>query len=492
MQRDARLCALLFTVLLLILAPAPPRAQAAGSPAILAARDRATVQYPDSVTFSVRLQSDVEIKKVVLEYGIQELACDAKSAKKNLTFAPAKSVEISWTWEIFRWEVPPPGARIHWRWHVTDSAGSELTTEVQTTIWLDKQHAWQTISSEQVDLYWYSGNQSFAKELSTSAVRVIHNLAQDIGLKFEQSISLFIYASDTDLLNAVPQLPDWAGGVAFPEYSIILFAAAPDEVSWGQMIEAHEITHLLINHFTFNCQETVEVPTWLSEGLAVYHEGWRNYGPDDPLEKAIANNTLISVRALSKTFPTQSDKVDLAYQEAYSLVKFLIDEFGREKILAVFEILRDGATGDEALKAVYDFNTDGLEDAWRARIGAQPRRVTATPTITSTATPTATPTLTTTSTPTATTTPTTTATPTATATSTATATLTPTASPTVTATPTPTPRPALIAATSLPFLIGVAACVWLMAAAIVVPFFIQRTRTKKRFSHGSNIEKKVM
>ena len=482
MQREAGVCTLLVTALLLILAPVPARAQADSSPAILAARDRAKVQYPDSVTFSVRLQSEAEIDKVVLEYGIQELTCDAKASKKNLTFTPAKSVEISWTWEIPPWEAPPPGARIHWRWHVTDSAGSKLTTEGQTTVWLDKQHAWQTISDEQVDLYWYSGNQSFGRELSTSAARVIQNLAQDIGLKFEQSIGIFVYASDNDLLDAVPQLPDWAGGVAYSEYSLILFAATPDEVSWGQMIAAHEITHLLINYFTFNCQETVEVPTWLSEGLAVYNEGWRNFGPDDPLEKAIANNTLISVRSLSKTFPMNEEKADLAYQEAYSLVSLLIEDFGREKILALFEALRDGATGDEALKAVYDFNTDGLEDAWRARIGAQPRRVTATPTVTSTATPTATPTLTTTSTPTATATPTTTATPTATATNTATSTLTPTASPTVTATSTPTPRTVLIAATRLPFLIGAAVCTWLMGAAIVVLLFIKRSRTKKYLS----------
>jgi hypothetical protein len=470
MRLDARGCTLLLTVLILIRAPSPAHAQAS----ILAARDRASMSYPDRITFSVRLQSEAEIEKVVLEYGTQDLTCEPGSRVKKLTFTPAKTVEVSWTWEIPLWDAPPPGAQIYWRWQVTDSSGGTLTTETQTVTWLDNQHAWQMLHDDQVNLYWYSGNRSFAEELSTSAMRVIHNLAQDIGLEFDQPISILVYASDTDFLDAVPQLPDWAGGVAFTEYSVILFVAAPDEVTLGQLTEAHEITHVLIRHFTFNCQESVQVPPWLSEGLAVYNEGWRYHGPDDPLEAAIANNTLISVRSLNRAFPTQASKVDLAYQESYSLVSFLIEDFGREKILALFEKLRDGASGEEALKAVYGFDLDGLEDAWRAKIGARGRYITATPTVTSTATPTATSTSSPTPTPTATPTPTITPSPTATATCTATPTLTSTASPTTTATPTPTPRPALISTPGLAAIVGGAICLVLLGAAGVVLFAIRK------------------
>ena len=42
--------------------------------------------------------------------------------------------------------------------------------------------------------------------------------------------------------------------------------------------------------------------------------------------------------------------------------------------------LRDGLTIDEALTQTYGFNVDGLEDAWRRAIEAQPRLVSAQPT----------------------------------------------------------------------------------------------------------------
>lgn len=469
MHPETRRCAALLLILVLCFAPAPAYAQSSSQQTIHVTRDRAGLQYPDSITFSVRLQSEAEITRVVLEYGILQLSCGGDpTIDEDLTFKPSKTVELSWTWEINSWEAPPPGAAVHWHWNVTDAAGDELITDEQTTPWLDSQHNWQTIQDESINLYWYDGSQGFAKELSTSGVRVMHNLVQDIGLNFDQSINIFVYANGSDMSDAVPDLPDWAGGVAFTDYSLILFAAAPDEVAWGQMVEAHEITHVLVKHFTFNCQKTVKIPMWLSEGLAVYNEGWRRVGPNDPLGEAVDSNNLLSVRALEKSFPSNPDKVDLAYQESYSLVKFLIEAYGHSKILALFEALRDGATGDAALKSVYEFNADGLEDAWRAYIGAQPRFVTATPTITPTVTPTPSPTQTETPTPTATLSPT--PTPTATSTSTTTPTPTLTASPTVTASPTPTatPTPAPSPYAKLAALGGGVICLALLGGSAVL------------------------
>lgn len=474
-ERQRRAC--LFAILILFLAPTPAHAQSARGQTILVTKDRAVVHYPESVTFSVQLQSEAVIEKVVLEYGIQRLSCDPTTEEKDLDFIPSKNVAISWTWEISSWDSPPPGARIQWRWRITDAAGNELTSQEQSATWLDDQHNWQSIRNEQIDLYWYQGDRSFGKELSDSAVRVLHNLVQDIGLQFDQTISIYVYNNGTDLSEAIPEIPDWAGGVAFTKYSLILFAAAPDEVGWGQMIEAHEITHVLTNHYIFNCPAPGKAPLWLSEGLAVYNEGWRKTGPNDPLKEAVATNTLISVRSLTDDFPTDEDKVDLAYQESYSLVKFLIEAYGRDQLLAFFEALRDGATGDEALQAVYGFNTDGLEDAWRTQIGAQARYVTATPTITPTVTPTASPTSTQTPTRTTTPSPTATLTPSPTATNTATPTPTPTSSPTLTQTPTPTPRPARTLLPGLAYLGGSAVCLALLGAAAV--FFIKISKNRR-------------
>ena len=99
------------------------------------------------------------------------------------------------------------------------------------------------------------------------------------------------------------------------------------------------------------------------------------------LDEAIRDDTLLSVRSLSGGFSEVSDKAYLSYSESYSLVKFLIETYGQEKMTSLLVALRDGMTIDEALKQTYGFDVDGLEDDWRQAIGAQPRAVSAQPTV---------------------------------------------------------------------------------------------------------------
>jgi hypothetical protein len=140
----------------------------------------------------------------------------------------------------------------------------------------------------------------------------------------------------------------------------------------------HELTHVLVGHLTFSCLG--DVPTWLNEGLAVYSEGGLDIYSQQQLEDAIRDDTLLSVRSISGGFSEVPDKAYLSYSQSYSLTKYLIETHGQEKMTALLVSLRDGTTIDEALLQTYGFDIDGLEDAWRQAIGAQPRPVTAQPT----------------------------------------------------------------------------------------------------------------
>jgi len=54
------------------------------------------------------------------------------------------------------------------------------------------------------------------------------------------------------------------------------------------------------------------------------------------------------------------------------VVDFMIKTYSRDKMTSLLLDLRDGQTIDQALQAVYGFDTDGLENAWRNSIGAKP------------------------------------------------------------------------------------------------------------------------
>jgi hypothetical protein len=180
--------------------------------------------------------------------------------------------------------------------------------------------------------------------------------------------------------EAVLFIQDWAGGVAFSGYNIILIGVEPAIVtSWGIPTVRHELTHLVIGRFGQSCLGGSR-PNWLNEGLAVYAEGEPGNSVVTDLDRAIDNNTFFPVRSLNGSFPSHDSGVNLAYSQSYSLVNFLLETYGSDKMQELLLTLAQAEGYDAALEQVYGFNTDGLEVAWRQSIGAPTRAIPPTPT----------------------------------------------------------------------------------------------------------------
>ena len=366
--------------------------QAAGrvnaSPAALQAdvtRNDVVMNFPETATFQLAVNHPVEISSIILEYGNKQQTCGEVIAKAFPQITPGTSVEAEWTWEMLQSGSLPPGAQLWWRWRITDANGNETLTDTQTATWLDDDHNWKTVNNgENLRLHSYEGSQSFINSLSEAAAAGLQFNEIQSGLKAEAPIDLYIFASTDDLKDAILYEPSWTGGQAFPDQDIVIIGISENELEWGKDAIVHELTHVLVGHLTFSCLG--DVPTWLNEGLAVYSEGELDGQSQNQLEDAIREDTLLNVRSLSGGFSEVPDKAYLSYSQSYSLVKFLIEEYGQDRMTALLVALRDGLTVDQALMQTYGFEIDGLEDSWRAAIGAQPRAISAQPTVQPTST----------------------------------------------------------------------------------------------------------
>jgi hypothetical protein len=348
------------------------------------ANDQPTLDFPNTITFHVSIASPTDITSVTLEYGDQEQTCGHVVAEAYPQITPGQAVKADWTWDMRQSGSLPPGAQIWWRWRFTDANSQENVTDQKTVTWLDSNRSWETLTQGDIRLHWYQNSRSFAQDLLNTAYNGLARVEADAGLSTDQPIDLYIFASTQDMKNAILYEPAWTGGEAFPEHNIVIIGIGPSDLIWGRRAVVHELTHVLVGHLTFTCLGGV--PTWLNEGLAVYSEGELDPTSQTQLDAAIHNDALLSVRSLSGQFSEVADKANLSYSESYSLVKFLLDSYGRAKMTALLLALRDGSTPDEALIMVYGFNVDALEDVWRARIGAQLRPAAALPTAAATAT----------------------------------------------------------------------------------------------------------
>jgi len=230
----------------------------------------------------------------------------------------------------------------------------------------DNRYDWRSLTEGKVTIYWYKGDDSFAGELMAVAQGALAWLAEDTGAELEKPVKIFIYANSQDLRESMIFPQEWTGGVAFPRYGIIAIGIAPDDLDWGSRAIAHELTHLVIHQVTFNPYN--DLPTWLDEGLAMKAEGELSEAFASVLHKAEKEDNLVSVQSLSSPFSAYAEESYLAYAESYSLVAFLIDSYGHEKMFKLLGTFRQGSGYDEALEMVYDFDMDGLDAQWRASL----------------------------------------------------------------------------------------------------------------------------
>lgn len=323
------------------------------------------IEFPTAITFNLEAESSTPITKIKFQYQIDKLSSIPVTSVAFPEFESARKVKTSWTWNMRHIGGLPPGTEVKYWWLLENAEGKTVETSLSTVRFADSRYSWKSSTYSKVNLFWYKGDPSFAQELLQAAQEALQRLAVDTGVQLERVARIYIYASTADLQGAMVYPQEWTGGVAFSAHSIIALGIAPGNLDWGKRAIAHELAHLVIYQKTFSCSETI-LPTWLEEGLAMYAEGELTAEFRLVLDQAIQQDALISVRTLSSPFPAQRQQALLSYAESFSIVDFLIQTSGKDKILELLEVFQQGSGYDEALQQVYGFDLDGLDARWRA------------------------------------------------------------------------------------------------------------------------------
>jgi hypothetical protein len=340
------------------------------SPVLVQAQDRLTildssaqVEFPSRLSFNLSARSSVDITDIRLHYVVEQASFAQVTSEVYIEFVPTTTVDVSWALEMVKIGGLPPGSNVDYWWTVGDTRGNMVQTSSFRVQFDDIRYAWRNLTEGKITLYWYNGSESFAQEIMTTAQQVLNKLSEDTGAYLEKPVNIYIYTTARDLRGAMIYPQEWTGGVAFTRHGTIAIGIAPDNLSWGKRAIAHELAHLVIHQMTFNPYN--DLPTWLDEGLAMYAEGVLNAEFTSYLNRAIAESSLISVRSLSSPFSAYAEESLLAYAQSYSLVEFLITNYGQGRMLKLLSTFRQGSTYDAALGKAYNLNIEGLDTLWR-------------------------------------------------------------------------------------------------------------------------------
>jgi hypothetical protein len=132
----------------------------------------------------------------------------------------------------------------------------------------------------------------------------------------------------------------------------------------------HELCHLLLHRHI----DSERLPKWLDEGIAQWVCKGISELMVDPkksvLDRAAITGHYLSLRAISRSFPSTGDALQLAYEESQSVVTYLIDEYGLDGMLCVIKRLREGQDIDIAFETCLAISLPAFEARWHRDIGS--------------------------------------------------------------------------------------------------------------------------
>jgi hypothetical protein len=361
---------LLFSILLALLLILSFPGASAAQDEIAVLSNTAEVNFPADIVFRLDVESPSSIADIRLCYTMDKITTAKLITEVLPKFTAASKVSVRWPLQMKKTGGLPPGADIQYWWKIKDSSSRYLETIPKAVKFDDARYSWNKLTDGQVSLFWHKGDRSFAGELMDTAQQTLSKLSRDTGAYLERPVKIYIYASQEELLAALMFPQEWTGGIAFTQFGTIAVPLDPEASSaafnYGKKTIAHELTHLVTYQMTFNPYN--DIPLWLNEGLSVYSEGELDAYRQSLLNEATAEGELISVRSLCGSFPTDYEQALLAYAESYSLVRFLITNYGSERMLQLLAIFKQGSSYNGALEETYGFDMEGLGSLWRARI----------------------------------------------------------------------------------------------------------------------------
>lgn len=324
--------------------------------------------FSQSLEFTLSVESASPVVEAVLFYGRQGVPLVRRIYPE---FTPGTRATLRHTELLERGQFAPGTVFRTW-WQLTLQDGTVQRTPVETFEYTDDNHPWQPIASERVVLYYYGKARPLAEELLGHAEEAIARLQEQIGVSIQQQARIYVYNNARDMEAALSTRSETYDsrvvtlGVAVGEDTLLLLGDHRDV----RQTLAHELSHIIVGLATDN--PYADLPRWLDEGLAMYAEGELPLDNRRALERAIQRDALPSIRSLS-SYTSRASEVDLFYGAAYSVVEFMLCEYGRDKMSALLAVFAEGSRQEDALQRVYGLSLNELDAQWRSSLGLGPR-----------------------------------------------------------------------------------------------------------------------
>jgi len=201
-----------------------------------------------------------------------------------------------------------------------------------------------------------------------AVLAVLENASNQVGAELgyfpKQRVPVAIYRRAD--FKIVTDSPEWSGG-AYDGTIRLPFGSLKEVTPQIRAVLYHEYAHVVVFELTRG-----SCPFWLNEGIAEMF-GRKQYSRElTELESAARKRSFIDFRKLEGSFASLSvPEANLAYQQSYSLVNYLVDTYGWHRVTRILTGLGESLSLRDALaKAFRDYSLsyDDLLKEWRESV----------------------------------------------------------------------------------------------------------------------------
>ena len=364
-----------FLLILLTLAlavAALPWAVAADEGDIRVVEAKAESHFPDGIRFFITAESSGLIDEVRVFF--RKADETGRSAYRSIDVEPAMTVSgESMLQAGSGGDYFPPGTRIHYSFEVRDEAGAVMRTEDQEFVYLDNRFEWDTVSEGLITVYYYGEYvEERAKVVLEAAHDSLEKMLPVLGITPTEPLRIVSYNNYRHMAAALPFRSQavreglQTQGMAFSDERVLLVHGFDPTVTGTT---SHEFVHLLVAEAAGGT--SAAVPAWLNEGLAEYG----NIDPTDDYDAALRYG--VYTRRLKPlwyqtSFTGSPEDILIAYGQGRSVVRYMLGEYGPQRMADLFVSLRSTQNIDMALQDVYGLTQHELDTAWRVALGLEP------------------------------------------------------------------------------------------------------------------------
>ena len=323
------------------------------------------VMFPSHIEFTLRAESDSPITGVSFHYRLGDRPYYVYGYP---AFDPGTAVTATFVIDSDRAAYLPSGLNIEYHYLLEDASGSSLRTDSYSLTYLDPSFEWQSIALESIEVLWHDRPGSDVESAAAEVDRRLVEVRRVLGLESAPVMRAVIINGRAEAARSFAPISRAASeshlyaGFAYADYDLFLLAGL--RVS-GMM---HEMAHLLLDEAI--ASPLGRIPSWYDEGLAMYFEPGSS--ATDPAVHSAARTGSLLTLTMMRGQPGRPGDVRLFYSQARSLVGYMIETYGEEKITEVVADVSRGSPFEDAVRSAYGLDPVQLESEWRVSIGAPP------------------------------------------------------------------------------------------------------------------------